>query len=89
MNVDPVEQRARHSREVPFHCLWRARTAVGLIGSRAASRLLESLLFQVSPGDPRTLLTAGVVLASVAAMATFVPAYRATRLDAATVMRAE
>jgi len=59
------------------------------LGSAAASRLLQSLLFGVAPDDPGTRLAVAVILASIAAVATFVPAYRATRIDAATVMRAE
>lgn len=61
----------------------------GLITSVAASRLLETLLFGVTPGDPATVLAAGFVLGTVAAAATFIPAYRATQVDAALVMRAE
>lgn len=63
--------------------------AAGVATATAASRLLESLLFGVTPGDPATALTAGAVLAAVAATATFIPAYRATKVDAGAVMRAE
>ncbi len=62
---------------------------VGLLGSAITSRLLQSLLFGVTPNDLVTRITVGVVLGAIAAVATFVPAYRATRVDAATVMRAE
>lgn len=61
----------------------------GLTASAVASRVLTSLLFGVTPGDPLTTLSAGAVLGAVAAAATFVPAYRATKVDAAVVMRAE
>jgi len=61
----------------------------GVVASAAAGRLLESLLFGVRPGDPGTQLAAGLVLAAVAIVATFLPAYRATSIDAATVMRAD
>ena len=61
---------------------------VGLVGSATSTRLLQSLLFGVSPGDPGTHAVAGVILATVAALATLIPALNATRVDAATVMRA-
>ena len=63
--------------------------AAGLVGSAFATRLLESLLFGVAPGDPATGLMVAVVLWAVAVTATFIPAYRATGVDAAVVMRAE
>ena len=63
--------------------------AAGIGASVLASRLLQSLLFGVAPGDPLTVLAAGLTLSGVAIAATFVPAYRATKVDAATVMRAE
>jgi len=59
----------------------------GIASSLAASRLLESLLFGVTPGDPATTIAAGLTLAGIGVAATFVPAYRATSVDAAAVMR--
>ncbi len=55
--------------------------AVGAVGSFAATRWLESQLFQVSRTDPLTFLTASVVLVAVATIATLVPARRATAID--------
>jgi predicted permease len=63
--------------------------AAGLLGSTITSRLLQSLLFGVTPDDLVTRIAVAVVLGAIAAAATFIPAYRATRIDAATVMRSD
>lgn len=62
---------------------------VGLVGALVGSRLLTSLLFQVKPGDPVTLAGVSIVLLLVALVAAYLPAHRATRIDPATVLRAE
>lgn len=62
---------------------------VGLVGAIAGGRLLSSLLYGVTPGDPLTLTAAGAVLSVVAGAAVGVPAYRLTRIDATRVLRAE
>jgi ABC-type lipoprotein release transport system permease subunit len=60
-----------------------------MIGALAGTRLLASLVYQVSTTDPLTLgATAGVLVAS-AALASWVPARRATRVDPAISLRAE
>jgi len=50
---------------------------LGLAGAFAAGRWMSTLLYQVQPGDPRTMLTALVVLAATALMATYLPVRRA------------
>ena len=62
---------------------------VGLALSFAVTRLMQRLLFEVSPRDP--LLYSGVALfiCAVAALACFVPAMRATRIDPMQALRAE
>jgi putative ABC transport system permease protein len=62
---------------------------IGLSGAVAASRALVSLLFGVSRLDPLTYLGVIALLASVAAIACGVPAWRAARVDPATTLRAE
>jgi len=64
-------------------------TAGGLLAALAASRVMVSLLFGVSATDPLTFVTVVVVLLAVAAMATWLPAHRATRVDPIEVLRAE
>jgi ABC-type antimicrobial peptide transport system permease subunit len=55
----------------------------------AAARIIQSMLFQVSPHDPVTLAGIGVLLGLAAAAACLVPAWRATRVDPVVALRAE
>ena len=50
---------------------------------------IGSLLFEVEPGDWRSLLTAVIVLSAVAAVAAWVPARRAGRVDPLVALRSE
>ncbi|HKA36475.1 MAG TPA: ABC transporter permease [Thermoanaerobaculia bacterium] len=63
--------------------------AVGLLASIAAGRLLAGLLFDVRPFDPPILGAAALFLLAVAAAASAVPAFRASRVDPMTALRAE
>jgi putative ABC transport system permease protein len=60
---------------------------VGLAGALAATRFLQSQLFEVGPRDPVTLLMTAGMLLVVAAAAAVVPAWRATRIDPSTALR--
>jgi len=62
---------------------------VGIAGALAASRLLTSLLYDVSPTDPIALFGACGLLIGVAVVAAYVPARRATRIDPVRALRAE
>jgi len=55
--------------------------AAGLVGAALTSRVLESMLYGVTPLDPVTYLSAIALLSGVAALAGYVPARRATRLN--------
>jgi len=59
----------------------------GLPLAVAAARLLRSVVFEISPWDPWTLLLTVVVLAVVGALACLAPAARAAQLDSAEVLR--
>ncbi|HEU4632318.1 MAG TPA: ABC transporter permease [Gemmatimonadaceae bacterium] len=61
--------------------------AIGLVGALLGTRLLQSLLFGVSPTDPLVLSTVPLALLAVAAVASFAPARRAARVDPAETMR--
>lgn len=63
--------------------------AVGLLLTWMADRVLRSLLYGVNPMDALTLTGAVLTLAVVAAVATFVPARRAARIDPLTAIRSE
>jgi len=66
-----------------------AGAAVGLLGALAGSRLLTSMLFEISPTDPVTLAGGLALLLAVALFAAYLPARRATRIDPAQALRAE
>jgi ABC-type antimicrobial peptide transport system permease subunit len=63
--------------------------AIGAALSLAAARTATSLLFGLKPYDPVTILLATVALAAVAALASFLPAHRASRLDPMVALREE
>jgi putative ABC transport system permease protein len=66
-----------------------AGLAVGIPSALAASRLLGHMLFGVSPNDPVTLAGVAIALAGVAALAGYVPARRAMRVDPMVALRHE
>ena len=61
--------------------------AVGLMGAILGTRLLRSLLFEVDPLDPMAIAGAALLLIGVSAIASYVPARRATRVDAIAALR--
>ena len=63
--------------------------AGGLAGSFALARTIRRLLFQVSPHDPASLLIAAAVLMVTAALAVWIPSYRAARVDPFVALRSE
>ncbi len=64
-----------------------AGVALGLAGAWAASRFAASLLFTVQPHDPLTFGAAAALLIGVGALASWLPARRATHVDPAEVLR--
>jgi putative ABC transport system permease protein len=63
--------------------------AFGICGSLLLSRLLASLLYGVSATNPVTLAAVSVLMLVVAAVASWVPAHRATRIDPVRTLRHE
>ena len=63
--------------------------AIGLCGAAVASRALITLLFNVSPLDPLTYVAVVAVLLAASAVACWLPASRAARIDPAITLRAE
>jgi len=63
--------------------------AIGVLGAYLLSRFVASLLYGVSPQDPRIFAAAAIALAAVAGAAAWIPALRATRVDPITALREE
>ncbi|HEY7213799.1 MAG TPA: ABC transporter permease [Thermoanaerobaculia bacterium] len=63
--------------------------AIGLLTSLGATRLMSSLLFQVSPHDPSTLAAITLLLATMALAACYLPAARTMDLDPLEALRHE
>ena len=61
--------------------------ALGIAGALATTRVLSSLLFEVTPNDPATFIGVAVLLAAVAIAAGLVPARRASRVDPLVALR--
>jgi putative ABC transport system permease protein len=66
-----------------------AGVVLGMIGAAAASRLLAGLLFSVSATDPLVYSTLAALLLSIAALACYIPARRAMKVDPITALRTE
>ncbi|MHB1224104.1 MAG: ABC transporter permease [Gemmatimonadaceae bacterium] len=66
-----------------------AGCAIGIAAALAGTRALRSMLFEVSPTDPPTLAAVALLIMGVAALACYVPARRASRVDPVTALRAE
>ena len=66
-----------------------AGLAVGVVAALAAVRVVETLLFGVTPQDPLTLAGAVASLIAIALLACFVPASRAARVDPVIALRGE
>ncbi len=66
-----------------------AGIAAGLAGAFAATRALSSMLFEVSPQDPRTFAGVALLLAAVALLANVLPAREATEVQPVVALRNE
>ncbi len=62
--------------------------ASGVVGAVALSRLMQGLLFGISPNDPGTLAAVAVLMATVGVAACWIPAMRAARIAPGVALRA-
>ncbi len=63
--------------------------AAGIAASLSISHLVANMLFGISPVDPVTFVGVPLLLAAMALVASYVPAFRATRIDPALALRGE
>jgi putative ABC transport system permease protein len=66
-----------------------AGVLLGLAGSLAFTRVLASILFEMSARDPITFASVTLVLVAVAVVACYIPAFRSMRVDPVTALRAD
>jgi putative ABC transport system permease protein len=66
-----------------------AGVALGLVLAAGLVRVIGTLLFNVSPYDPRTFALVPAIVVAVGIVATWIPAYRATRVNPIDTLRAE
>ncbi len=64
-----------------------AGAAVGIVTVLAVTRYLEALLYGIKAQDPLTICAASLLLLGVTALAGFLPALRATRVQPMTALR--
>jgi ABC-type antimicrobial peptide transport system permease subunit len=66
-----------------------AGVVIGLLASFAATRTVSTLLFGLKPNDPLTITAATLLSFAVAALAGYLPARRASRVDPMAALREE
>jgi predicted permease len=64
-------------------------TAIGVILALVLGRVLTSLIYEVSPADPLTYTVVGLMVITIALVACYIPARKATRMDPMFALRAE
>lgn len=64
-------------------------SAIGLLSAFALSHALQKLLFEAGGVDPKILLGVGILLSGASLLASWIPAYRASRVDPIVALRTE
>jgi len=62
---------------------------VGVVGALTLARVLKQMLFGIAPTDPLTFAGVVVLILTAAAVASYMPAHRASRVDPMTALRYE
>jgi ABC-type antimicrobial peptide transport system permease subunit len=66
-----------------------AGVAMGFVGSLLLTRTMRSLLFEIEPNDPLTLVSVTLLLLLATMLATYIPARRAAKVDPMAALRYE
>jgi len=66
-----------------------AGVLAGIIGAAALGRVASAFLYGIAPTDPATFAAAGAILVLATGAASFLPAWRATGMDPAEILKAE
>jgi putative ABC transport system permease protein len=66
-----------------------AGVIIGIVGALFASHILKALLFGIAPVDLLTFISVPPILLGIAALASYVPALRAARIDPTLALRTE
>jgi putative ABC transport system permease protein len=61
----------------------------GIVASVLITRVMASVLYNVSPTDPLTLITVSIIMLLIALLASYVPAQRAMSVDPVEALRAD
>jgi ABC-type antimicrobial peptide transport system permease subunit len=64
-------------------------TAIGIVGAIGATRLMTSLLYEVSPLDPLTYVLVGAIVIAAVVLASYLPARRAAAADPLIALRSD
>lgn len=87
-NVLELEKKANKVRKAIVETeLAALGLALGMAGSRVLPSALGSLLFGITTGDPVTFIEVGTLLIAVAAIAGYIPAWKASRIDPMVALR--
>jgi ABC-type antimicrobial peptide transport system permease subunit len=87
LGAQQAEVRRRFVRHAVI--LTSVGVAIGVLAAMAVTRLMASLLFEVSPLDPLTYVAVAVVLVIAAAVASYVPARRASAVQPVEALAAD
>jgi ABC-type antimicrobial peptide transport system permease subunit len=65
------------------------RILIGLLGTFVLTGIVSTQFYEISPSDPMTLFGASFILLLIAALATFLPAWKATRVKPVSALRVQ
>lgn len=87
LGAHPTRLRNMVLRRGMRHAL--AGLVIGLAGAIVLARFMRTILYETTSSDPVTYITVAGLLAAIAGLASYVPAFRATRIDPKIAFTAE